>query len=160
MDPYLNKWTIAYMSLGEHTEKETPPRSRKVQYLSWEVMVGLLWEEWEVWWQVRHDIMGMSNSNCLRQVCLEIRCKCSIANTRLPKCHDFYAIQSIVHLKEHRYLFLGVEAKQAGRKLWEISLFFLGNIALPTFLFKAIFMVKIITAQTCGRWLSGTQHKL
>ena len=111
-------------------------RSSKVQYLSWEVMVGLLWEECEVRWQVRHDIVGMSNSNCLRQVCLEIRSKCSIANTGLPKRHQFYAIQTVVHLKEHRHLFLGVEAKQEGRKLWRNILFFFGNMALPTFYLK------------------------
>lgn len=56
--------------------------------------------------------MGMSNSNCMWQVCLEIRSKCSIANTRLPKCHKFYAIQSIVYLKEDGHLFLVVEANK------------------------------------------------
>jgi hypothetical protein len=56
-------------------------------YLSGEVMVGLLREEREVRWQVRDDIMRISNSDRVRQVSLEIGSKSLIADTRLPKCH-------------------------------------------------------------------------
>jgi hypothetical protein len=50
-----------------------------------------------------HNIMGISNSNCMRQVFLEIRHESSIADTRLPKCHKFDTVQSIVHLKANIY---------------------------------------------------------
>lgn len=103
--------------------------------------------------------MGMSNSDRLRQVCLEIRSKCSIANTRLPKRHQVYAIQSVVNLKEQRqrHLFLGVEAKQAGKKVMEKqSLFRKHGTPRHTLLFKAIFYGR---TQTCGR-LSKAQNKL
>ena len=56
-------------------------------YLSGEVMVGLLGEEREVWWQVRDDIIRISNSDRVRQVSLEVGSKGLIADTRLPKCH-------------------------------------------------------------------------
>lgn len=61
-------------------------------YLSWKVMVGLLREEREVRWQVRDDIICVSNSNGMRQVSLEVRSKSSIADARLPKCHQLYII--------------------------------------------------------------------
>ena len=50
-------------------------------------MVGLLREEGEVWWQVRDDIMRISNSDRVGQVSLEIGSKSLIADTRLPKRH-------------------------------------------------------------------------
>jgi hypothetical protein len=98
--------------------------------------------------------MGMSNSDRLRQVCLEIRSKCSIANTRLPKCHQVYAIQSVVNLKEQRHLFLGVESRK--KVMEKQSLFRKHGTPRHTLLFKAIFYGR---TQTCGR-LSKAQNKL
>jgi len=46
--------------------------------------------------------------------------------------------------KKTRHLFLGVEAKQERRKLWRNNLFFLGNMALPTFYLK-LYLCKILT---------------
>lgn len=46
--------------------------------------------------------MTMGNSDCVRQVFLEKGSKSSIANPRLPKCHQLHTIQPIVHLKENR----------------------------------------------------------
>ena len=68
-------------------------------YLSWKVMVGLLREEREVWWQMRDDIVCISNSDRVRQVSLEVRSKSSIADARLPKCHQLHIIQPVVHNK-------------------------------------------------------------
>ena len=89
---------------------------RSGAYLSWKVMVGLLREEREVWWQMRDDIICISNSNRVRQVSLEVRSKSSIAAARLPKCHQLHIFQPVVHLKRTTQIPLAVQVKPSGKK--------------------------------------------
>jgi hypothetical protein len=45
--------------------------------------------------------MFIGHSNCIQQVSFEIRSKYSIANPRLPKCHECHILEPKINLQEH-----------------------------------------------------------
>lgn len=69
------------------------------RYLSWEVVVCLLWEKGIVWGQMRDNIMIICYSNHVGHKLRVIRCKHCIANTGLSKCHNLYCLCFMIDLR-------------------------------------------------------------
>lgn len=70
-------------------------------YLSWKVMICLLWEIIIIRRQMWHHIVFMCHSKCIWNNFTITRCKSSITNSWHSKCHNLNVFCTIYELLNH-----------------------------------------------------------